>query len=252
MSDIIPRHQWTHDGVEVLIVKWVPQDGYITDYGFQWPLTVGAIVEAPDWNPAPQCGGGLHGWPWGFCLGEGKESNWTATWLVFAANPVDVVSIEGKCKARAGVIRYVGDWQGAVNYVLSGQIAWVAMAARGASSATGYRGASSATGYRGASSATGYQGVSSATGYRGASSATGYRGASSATGDCSAAIATGYMGRARAGQYSCIALAWHNSDKNRYEMRCAETGCGDGRDGKLKAKVWYQLDKLGRFQEIPV
>ena len=29
-------------------------------HGFQWPLEVGAIVECPDWNPEPECGGGLH------------------------------------------------------------------------------------------------------------------------------------------------------------------------------------------------
>jgi len=33
-------------------------------------------------------------------------------------------------------------------------------------------------------------------------------------------------------------------------MRAAEMGCGDGSDGKLKAKVWYQLDeKSGQFVE---
>lgn len=29
-------------------------------YGFQWPLEVGAIAVAPDWNPEAECGGGLH------------------------------------------------------------------------------------------------------------------------------------------------------------------------------------------------
>lgn len=29
-------------------------------YNFQWPLEVGAVVKCPDWNPAPECGGGLH------------------------------------------------------------------------------------------------------------------------------------------------------------------------------------------------
>ena len=29
-------------------------------YGFQWPLEVGAVVSAPDWNPEAECGGGLH------------------------------------------------------------------------------------------------------------------------------------------------------------------------------------------------
>ena len=29
--------------------------------GFQYPQKKGALVEAPDWNPAPKCGGGIHG-----------------------------------------------------------------------------------------------------------------------------------------------------------------------------------------------
>ena len=30
-------------------------------------------------------------------------------------------------------------------------------------------------------------------------------------------------------------------------MRCAETGCGDGSDGKLKSEVWYSLNDDGEF-----
>jgi hypothetical protein len=33
-------------------------------------------------------------------------------------------------------------------------------------------------------------------------------------------------------------------------MRCAEIGCGDGSDGKLKADTWYRLDEQGSFVEI--
>lgn len=33
--------------------------------GFQWPSVVGVSVTAPDWNPAPSCGRGLHGLLWG-------------------------------------------------------------------------------------------------------------------------------------------------------------------------------------------
>lgn len=29
-------------------------------YDFQWPLEVGAVAIAPDWNPVAECGGGLH------------------------------------------------------------------------------------------------------------------------------------------------------------------------------------------------
>ena len=118
-----------------------------------------------------------------------------------------------------------------------------------ASSATGHRSASSATGDRSASSATGDSSASSATGDSSASSATGYSSASSATGDRSASVCTGLKSKAMAGKYGCIALAWWNEAERRVEMRCAETGCGDGSDGKLKAEVWYRLDDAGRFVE---
>ena len=32
-------------------------------YEFRWPLEVGAIATAPDWNTEPECGGGLHTLP---------------------------------------------------------------------------------------------------------------------------------------------------------------------------------------------
>jgi hypothetical protein len=50
-----------------------------------------------------------------------------------------------------------------------------------------------------------------------------------------------------AGKYGCVALQWRNKSENRVEMRCAETGCGDGSDGKLKAEVWYRLNENGEF-----
>ena len=74
--------------------------------------------------------------------------------------------------------------------------------------------------------------------------------ASSATGHSSSAVATGLRSKAMAGKHGCIALAWWNDTEERAEMRCAETGCGDGSDGKLKAEVWYRLNKNGEFEEI--
>ncbi|HJX54188.1 MAG TPA: hypothetical protein VJ801_15585 [Polyangia bacterium] len=138
----------------------------------------------------------------------------------------------GKAKARQGIIRFVGDWHSAMLFVLSGQMAWVAHAASGAASSTGNSGAASSTGYKGAASSTGNRGAASSTGYSGA------------------ATVTGTDGKAMAGPYGCIALAFWKTSANRQEMRCAEIGCGDGSDGKLKAGVWYGLDAEGRFQEI--
>ena len=53
-----------------------------------------------------------------------------------------------------------------------------------------------------------------------------------------------------AGKFGCIALGWWNRAEERSEMRCAETGCGDGSDGKLKAEVWYRLNDQGEFVEV--
>lgn len=98
----------------MLMLKTVSADG--TAYGgFRWPLEVGAVVTAPDWDPKPVCGRGLHGIPWG----EGNASllNWSpsAIWIVFETD--QVVAFEGKAKCRRAIVRYVGDQVGATTYL---------------------------------------------------------------------------------------------------------------------------------------
>lgn len=219
---VISRHQWTHGGTEVLIAKCVSQDG--RSYGgFQWPLTVGATVEAPDWRDDGECGGGLHGWPWLFSVGDGKDPDYAGTWIVFGAVAEDVRDLGGKVKVRRGVVRCVGSYMQVVRYLHPGQLAWIAHAAMGAATSTGDGGAATSTGDRGAASS---------------------------TGDGGAAVATGINSRAQAGPYGCVALAWWNTALDRAEMRCLEVGCGDGSDGKGKSGVWYRLDEAtGAFVE---
>ena len=270
-------HQWTNGGDEVLILKFVGKDG--SSYGgYIWPLTVGTRIEAPDWGTKPdnECGGGFHGWPWGIGIGEGKNPDWNATWLVFGETPDNVLSLGLKVKTKSATIRFIGSWDQAANFVLRGQMSLIAACTSGAASATGTRGAASATGTSGAASATGESGAASATGTRGAASATGWSGAASATGTSGAASATGTRGaasatgtsgaasatgesgaasatgtssKARAGKYGCIALAWWNQTASRTEMQCRQIGCGDGSDGKLKADTWFYLTKEGEFRE---
>lgn len=47
---------------KVLVLRVCDVDGK-SHGGFQWPES--GPVAAPDWNPEPRCGGGLHGWLWG-------------------------------------------------------------------------------------------------------------------------------------------------------------------------------------------
>src|SRR5579885_1343829 len=85
--------------------------------GFRWPES--GRVECPDWDPAPVCGGGLHGLLWG-------EGDWLllgdadAKWLVVEVSRTDVVVIDSqKVKFRAGDVIYCGGMAQAVTMVLT-------------------------------------------------------------------------------------------------------------------------------------
>jgi len=137
----IPAHQWTNENGEVLILRFSDKNGKSYN-GFQHPMTVGESVVEPKWNEAAVCGGGIHGWPWGIGLGEGKECEWESLWQVYGAKPEEVVGeIEGgqKCKFKTGTLRFLGKWDEAMKFILSGQIKWVEQWA-GEKHATGDRG----------------------------------------------------------------------------------------------------------------
>jgi len=91
------------------LLKTVRPDGAAWG-GFRWTLDEGAEVIAPDWDPTPVCGGGLHGLLNG--AGDGSLINWStdAVWIV-AEIPDDetVVDVDGKVKVRRCIVRHVGD-----------------------------------------------------------------------------------------------------------------------------------------------
>jgi hypothetical protein len=200
-------HEWTNGGSEVLVLRFSDKNGRSYNE-FQHPLTVGESVEAPDWRPDSNCGGGIHGWPWGIGLGDGKEPEWAALWQVYSVKPEDLIGEIGsgpKCKFRTGVLIYSGDWHGAMNTILSGQMAWAFEISEGAASNSGDYGAASNSGTRGAASNSGYQGAASNSGDYGAASNSGdygaasnsgYQGAASNSGDYGAASNSGDYGAA--------------------------------------------------------
>jgi hypothetical protein len=234
-------HEWTNGGDEVLVLRFSDKDGKAYG-GFQHPLTIGETVEAPDWNAQPVCGGGIHGWAWGIGLGEGKEPQWNgAMWQVYAVKAADLVGlIDGgcKCKFKTGRLAFVGDWHGAMQFILPGQMNWAYQVSGGAASNSGDYGAASNSGSRGAASNSGDYG---------AASNSGSRGAASTTSPGTAAISTGLNSKAKAAEFGCIALAWWNAAEQRVEMRCSEVGKGRGR---LKPDVYYRLDDAGKFVEV--
>jgi hypothetical protein len=83
--------------------------------GFTWPEK--GWCEAPDWDPTPECGHGLHGLLWG----EGKALllGWVdnAKWLVVEADARELVDLEGKVKVPKAYVLHVGDQVSATQYL---------------------------------------------------------------------------------------------------------------------------------------
>ena len=196
---------------EVLVLKVVGPNGE-SHGGFVWPLTVGAVVEAPDWNPAASCGNGLHGWHYGagdpLVAGNLAEAGDTR-WLLLAVPEDTLIDLDGKVKFPRCRIAFSAAESGP-----AGRTACVSLLIKYAprdkavmwgSAAAGYAG-SAAAGYAG-SAAAGYAG-SAAAGIRG-SAAAGIRG-SAAAGEYGSAAA-GIRGSAAAGEYGSAAAGYAGS-----------------------------------------
>ena len=84
--------------------------------GFVWPL--GGPIEAPDWDPSPRCGGGLHGFLRG--EGDGVLALWddSAVWLVAAVDADSVVDLGDKVKVPRAWVVYAGKRVEATNKIV--------------------------------------------------------------------------------------------------------------------------------------
>ena len=134
MSKIKQPHQWTNKDGDVLILKRIKPNR--KGYGeFIYPSGVGTVITAPDWNSEPKCGGGIHGWPWGFGLGEGADYDiLDDIWLVLSEKPENVVGeLEKgwKCKARAPRIVFEGTFTQVWGLVCDEQSAIITQMASG-------------------------------------------------------------------------------------------------------------------------
>ena len=102
---------------KVLVLRNCRPD--MTSYeGFQWPSS--GLVEAPDWDPAPRCGNGLHGWLWGEgdgSLGFADQHPTDAKWLVLEVEASATVELQGKVKFPRAVVAHCGDRLSATEYL---------------------------------------------------------------------------------------------------------------------------------------
>ena len=181
------------------LLKTVHADGAAWG-GFRWTLDEGAEVIAPDWDPTPVCGGGLHGLLNG--AGNGSLINWStdAIWIV-AEIPDDetVVDLDGKVKVRRCIVRHVGDKTSAPEFLAAhghteGVVSGTATAGDDGTATAGYAGTATA----------------------------GNRGTATA-GDDGTATA-GVSGTATAGERGTIIIAWWDSELGRRRWVVGEVG----------------------------
>ena len=208
------------------ILKTVNADG--SAYGnFQWPLEVGAEVVAPDWDPTPQCGGGLHGLLNG--VGNGGLLDWGdgAVWVVAKVpKKAQLIDLGDKVKVSRCKVVFVGNQLSAISFLqengCDGPIVGATVVAGNNGIATaGDRGTATA-GYDGTATAGDY-GIATAGNYGIATA--GYYGTATA-GDCGTATAgdygtaiagdrgtatAGYCGTATAGYYGTATAGYRGT-----------------------------------------
>jgi len=206
-------HEWTNSDGEVLILRRVPKDRK-TCNGFVWPRGVGASVEAPDWGTKgdTECGGGLHGWPWGWGIGDGCDYDIiNDIWLVVGVKPGDIrgeLDDGAKCKFHRGIIRVEGSFLDAMAAIRTGFEKCVAAVAKHNTDSL----ESAAVGHHSISAAAGTYSKSAVAGHSSKSAAAGQSGRSAAAGDYSESVAAGdYSASAAAGDYSKSAAAGRQS-----------------------------------------
>ena len=235
----VPTQQWplTADG-RYLVLRTNRPDG-VSYPGFRWTHEVGAIHEAPDWNPDPtiDCGGGLHGLLWG-CGDAGLlhhvgESD--SVWLVVAVAPGDVATphaggVPSKVRFRACEVVHVGDRVSAPAFIVAA--GGGALPVVYGTATAGYRGTATAGNYGTATA--GYRGTATAGNYGTATAGDGGTATAgnygTATAGCGGTATAGDRGTATAGNYGTatagdggvISVEFWDGALNRYRRKIGE------------------------------
>ena len=220
----------------VLILKTVGAD-MRAHGGFEWPTS--GPVECPTWDPTPDCGGGLHGLLWGCGSGLIDPDDPTRKWVVFAADPADVVEVGAKVKARRGDVVFVGIRDEAIAYLDANGAADKPVAY--ATHTSGAEGTST-SGYRGTSTS-GAEGTSTS-GAEGTSTSGDW--GTSTSGDRGTST-SGDWGTSTSGKRGIIVCRWWDGTAGRWRLTVGYVG----EDG-IEPDVPYRADSAGRLVKAEV
>ena len=99
---------------KVLVLRNCKSD--MTSYnGFKWPET--GRVEAPDWDPKPECGNGLHGFLWGEGQGSLLYKGDDTKWLVLEVDEEGIINLDGRVKFKECDVKFCGSQFDATKYL---------------------------------------------------------------------------------------------------------------------------------------
>ena len=204
--------------------------------GFQWPSS--GLVSAPDWDPKPSCGNGLHGLLSGEGDGSLLNNAEAAKWMVIAAVRSEVVQIDRKVKVPRAYVCFVGTKKEATDLIVSlcpGSACVYAMVT------SGDRGNSTSGDY--GNSTSGYCGHSTS-GDCGHS--TSGDGGNSTSGDCGHST-SGNGGHSTSGKNGIVEWKYWDGKRNRiktlYVGEPSEALSGAAGEGEIKAWHVYYLNE---------
>jgi hypothetical protein len=204
--------------------------------GFQWPTEAGKGVEAPDWDPTPCCGRGLHGAHWGEGEGQHLFNNGDgAIWYVVACNPALVVELGGKVKVPRVWILFCGSREKATEMMLEQApgkaVIGSTLTGGNRSTLTGGDGSTLTGGYR--STLTGGDGSTLTGGYR--STLTGGDG-STLTGGNGSTLTGGDGSTLTGGDRSTLTFSWWDEKQQRLRKMLLEVGSADADATQVKVR----------------
>jgi hypothetical protein len=162
--------------------------------GFTWPTEKGAVVSAPDFDPSPTCGGGLHLNPWGMGDWSLHSYHASALWMVVRYDPALAVELDGgerggKIKAPWAIVEQVETRENLARLLGPLAVRRIARIKEITCDAA-------TTGYAAHAATTGYAAHAATTGYAAHAATTGDAAHAATTGDAAHAATTG--GRAHA------------------------------------------------------
>jgi hypothetical protein len=199
---------------KVLVLKSV-KENMASDYDPNFIYPQKGLVEAKDWNPSKECGGGLHGWLWGVGDFSSKVRSFKAKWLVIEVDENEIIDLVDKVKFRKGKVVFCGSFVNAYLFLLERKPL----------------NKKTITGDYGHAAATGYSGHAAATGDSGHAAATGDYGHAAATGNSGHAAILGLNGMAKCGKGGSIILTYNDGERERHLV---------GYEGEgILADTWY-------------